>query len=247
EIYRFPKILLWISTGTFVFYTYFSYGYVFDLGLGDSQSPSSTIRDPVSYLSFVLRALGSPIVSWDNNLPFGLSIIAFGITVFCFFRFRKASPDTFDRLLPFFAFGLYSLGSLLLTGLGRAALMSARTSRYHVFSMLFWVCFFFIFLTFIERENKVKNHSNKRLLSVCRIGVATTLLFLVSSYARDTYMAVERYRHMLPAQRAVLNLEELEDPDILKRLYPRVEIVRERIIILQDMKLNVFSGSRNTD
>ncbi len=248
ERYRFAKIIIWISAGTLVYYAYFSYGYHSDVGSGTSQTPLSAISDPLSYLYFVFSGLGAPIITWDKNLPFVCGIIAFGFVGFCFVRFRKDAPETLDRLLPFFAFGLYALGGLLLTGLGRMGLMSAKASRYHTFSMLFWVAFFFIFFTFMERvENKLKNYSNRRGRHVHRIALAAILLCLVSSYARETYRAAKRYHLMLPAQKAVFHPEDLEDTNIAIRLYWDVEVVRERIKTIQDMKINVFSGRRNSD
>ncbi len=248
ERYRFAKIIIWISTSTLVYYAYFSYGYDTDTGSGASRFPVAAISDPLSYLYWVFSGLGAPIITWDKYLPFVCGISGFGFVVFCFVRFRKDAPDTLDRLLPFYGFGLYSLGGLLLTGLGRMDIMSAKASRYHTFSMLFWVAFFFIFFTFMEwEEKKQKNHGNRRIRYVHRIALVVILLCLVSSYARETRMAAERYRFMLPAQEAVLNSEKLEDRGIAIRLHWDVEVVKERINTVQDMKLNVFSGERNKD
>ena len=226
-----------VSTALIVF----SYLYQFRY-----QSPSGMpwthfLSQPGEYVQYVLKYLGRPVINYEGYaLAIGLiGLLFFGAFTFLFLRDKRDKARAF---LPFFLFGLYSIGCGMLTGIGRIGFGSAQamSGRYVPFSALIWIPnFIFVFLLSREIRTRVRARP-LRILSLAGIGVFSFVL--VFGIARTSYRVGHRvfksyHARMLPARAELLRGE---DERLLLNLYIDADYIRQGIKILKKHGLSVF-------
>jgi hypothetical protein len=196
---------------------------------------------PGEYILYVLKFLGRPIINYEGYaLAIGITgLLLFGSFSFLLFRKKGAAAGAF---LPFFLFGLYSIGCGLLTGIGRVGLGStqAMSGRYVPFSALIWVSNF-AFLYALARE--VRTGMRARPMKVFALaGIGILSFLLVFGIARTSYRVGHRvfksYHSRMSAARAELG--QGEDNQALLNLYIDTDYVRRGAEILKRHKLSVF-------
>jgi hypothetical protein len=210
------------------------------------ESPSGTpwtqfLEHPGEYLKYLFIYLGRPVINYQEYaLAIGMiGLFLFGfLSLYLFLKKRDALP----AYLPFFLFGLYSIGCGLLTGIGRVGFGShqAMDGRYVPFSALIWVVNF-VFLFILSQE--IRGRMRIRLKRVlCLTGLGFLAFFIAFWIGRTSYRVGHRvfksyHSRMLPAKHELLRGE---DDELLLRLYNDAAYVRRGIEILKKHKLSAF-------
>lgn len=174
----------------------------------------------------------------------------------------------FNRFTPYLAYSFYSIFSALATGIGRVGLKDpyqALSTRYITFSSLLWITNILL-LSIVISEAKLdfKNRSKKWIKRSGQLAltVIVTLLIINAIYGSitgiyrnlkwsetrnvllgiedDSYL--ERYNPLLQllSKSHKDELFKSTNEDILKRIYPDLEILLERVEIMKKRQLSLF-------
>ena len=210
------------------------------------ESPSGKpwthfLNHPGEYLQYLFKYLGRPVINYEEYaLALGIiGLLLFGFLSLSFF-FKKRGEV--QPILPFFLFGLYSIGCGLLTGIGRVGFGSAQamSGRYVPFSALIWVSNF-AFLYFLSQEIRQRMRTRPgRIPSLAGIGVLSFVLLF--GIARTSFRVGHRvfksyHSRMLPARSELLRGK---DEQLLLRLYNNADHIRQGIQVLEKHRLSVF-------
>lgn len=210
------------------------------------ESPAGTpwtefLERPGEYVQYVLTYLGRPVINYQE---YALAVGLAGFSLFGFlslYVFVKNRAKT-RAALPFFLFGLYSIGCGLLTGVGRIGFGSgqAMDGRYVPFSTLLWISDFAPLFIFSQQIRvRTRSRAGRILISA---GLAVLVSFLVFWIGRTSYRVGHRvfrshHSRLLPVRQ---ELRRGEDADLLLRLYIDTDSIREGIEILKKHNLSVF-------
>jgi hypothetical protein len=218
-----------------------SYIYQFRYESPSGKPWTQFLNQPGEYLQYLFKYLGRPVINYEEYaLALGIiGLLLFGFSSLSFF-FKKRGKV--QAILPFFLFGLYSIGCGLLTGIGRVGFGSAQamSGRYVPFSALIWVsnC---AFLYILSQEIRARMRAlPPRILSFAGIGVLSFIILF--GIARTSYRVGHRvfksyHSRMLPARSELLRGE---DEQLLLRLYIDADYVRRGIEVLKKHGLSVF-------
>ncbi len=219
----------------------FSYFYQFRYQSPSGRPWTHFLSQPGEYVLYLLKYLGRPVVNYEGYaLAIGLiGLLLFGAFTFLFLRNKREKVHAF---LPFFLFGLYSIGCGMLTGIGRVGFGSsqAMSGRYVPFSALIWVSNF-AFLTALSQEIRARVRARTvKILGLAGIGVVA--LLLVFGIARTSFRVGHRvfksyHARMSPAR---AELWRGEDDRVLLNLYIDADYIRQGIEILKKHCLSVF-------
>jgi hypothetical protein len=262
---RQPAMIAWLSVSVL---TLGSYLYHYQK---PEEHPALNLifKMPVEYASFVLKYIGGICAQYvggsipadcDFALLFGLAaILAMGWAGWMLVRKKIAD---FKTLLPYLGMSLYSIGSALMTGVGRVGFGSNQAiySRYCTMVVPLWVSlvvFLILLRTGGDRTTNAdpaqkKRHGRPAPLGCQQIAggllIATiTVLLLGSVCAVDGARDFSRLR--ASGRTGLLNLAANPGADIdlnsLSLLYPRPEVIRERYPILMKHRLSVFRDRGN--
>lgn len=219
----------------------FSYLYQFRYQSPSGKPWTQFLSQPGEYLIYLLKYLGRPVINTEGYaLALGfIGLVLFGAFSFLFLRNKRGEARA---SLPFFLFGLYSLGCGLLTGVGRVGFGSAQamSGRYVPFSALIWVSDFVILYALAHEVRAKGKTSAMRVLALTGIGVLS--LALVFGIGRTSYRVGYRvfksYHSRMSAARA--ELIRGEDKQVLLNLYIDADTVRRGAEELRKHKLSVF-------
>ncbi len=217
---------------------------------------------PVQYAVYVLKylggigdpgILGQPSVNGTVATLLGMAGLAAFVWVLWLLPRRTAVE--LRTMLPYLAISLYSLGSALGTGIGRLGFGSdqALASRYCTMVTPFWVSLL-VFLMLLagaptvvsasrgkpSRDNRTRWH---RRLAGGLLWLFVALLALGSGSAVGR---AQLHSQSVSRGRAGLRNAAAGSADVagLDALYPRPNIVRERLPVLVRHRLSLFRGLR---
>jgi hypothetical protein len=229
---------------------------------------SLVFKMPLEYAAFVLKYTGnlcaqniggSDTIDGTFALIFGLAaLVAFGWTIGMLLRQRMADARS---LLPYLGMSLYSLGSALMTGIGRIGFGSnqALYSRYGTMMVPFWVALVvFLFLLrggdaqTADAAAASKPGRGWQSPAVCRIIAGGSLLAAVTLLLLGSVCALAGVQQFSRSQaygrNALLNLAAHPGSDIdyrgLSLLYPRPHVLLQRCPVLLQHQLSVFRNPR---
>jgi hypothetical protein len=257
---RLPALIAWLAVSVLMLWSYL-YHYQ-----KPEEHPAVNLifKMPVEYASYVLKYIGGICAQYvggstptdgDFALVFGLAAIlamgwAGGMLVW------KKIAD-FKTLLPYFGMSLYSIGSALMTGVGRVGFGSNQAiySRYCTMVVPLWVSlvvFLVLLRTGCDRAMNAdpaqKQRPGRPALLDCRqiagwlLLTAITMLVLGSACAMDGVKDFSRIQTF--GRKSLLNLAanpaSETDYQGLCTIYPRPEVVVERYPILVKHRLSLF-------
>jgi len=221
----------------------------------EHPSPWNFLHQPLSALNYFFAYLGSPLLAFCKKttavaewlLQKGISIpqaivpiaenaasIAgfIGLMLFVFaFHKLKRHPNS-NIIMIFFALAGYVLLSAILSTIARSGLgiSNALSLRYVTISIWFWISLT-IFYAFGAQLK----------FRTLFLSVLTVLIILNSIYG--AFYAIKVHSYLMPARSEVLRLQ---DENLLKRLYPDVEYIRQSVPIMERYHLSLFRGDRHS-
>ncbi|MGA2241811.1 MAG: hypothetical protein ABSH11_07205 [Verrucomicrobiota bacterium] len=255
-----PAMITWLAVSVLILWSY-----LYHYQKPEEHPPLNLIfKMPFEYASFVLKYIGGICAqcvggstSTDCNfaLVFGLAaILAMGWAGWMLVRKKVAD---FKTLLPYFGISLYSIGSALMTGVGRVGFGSnqAMYSRYCTTVVPLWVSlvvFLILLRTGSDRtmnaDPALKNRYERSAPLDCRqvsgwlLLTAITMLVLGSVCATDGAKTLSRIQTV--GRKSLLNLaaNPASETDYrgLRFIYPRPKVIVERYPILMKYRLSVF-------
>jgi len=253
----------WILIGTLTMGTYFHH-----YQKPEEHPPLGLIfKMPFEYAAYVFKYIGGICaqglvgdVSADGVFAFVFGLagtVAFGWAGVTLLRRKITNVRT---LLPYFAMSLYSVGSALITGVGRLGFGSnqALFSRYCTMVVPLWVSLI-VFLILLAGDGQNAGDAGSRELDAVRrphpggcqmvaqwsLRVAITFLILGSVFAIAG--AGRLSQQQAHGRERLLNLAANPGADIdyqgLSFLYPRPKVIVERYPILIQYRLSLFKDA----
>jgi hypothetical protein len=253
-------IIGWISIGALTLGTYF-----YHYQKPEEHPPLGLIfKMPFEYAAYVFKYIGSICaqgLGGDASLDgvfafvFGLAgIVTFGWAGVTLVRRKITNVRT---LLPYFAMSLYSVGSALITGVGRLGYGSdqAMASRYCTMVIPLWVSLIVFLILLVKGGGNAADAGSpgpkpgqRPLPQSCQrvaqwsLRVAIILLVLGSVFAIAGARGLSQQQ---ASGRACLlylaaNPRADIDDDGLSALYPRPKVIVERYPVLVKYRLSVF-------
>ena len=253
----------WIVIGSLTLGSYF-----YHYQKPEDHPPLSLIfKYPLEYAAYVFKYIGSICaqgVGGDQTadgilaLIFGLiGTAAFGWAAWMLMSKKIAG---FRTLLPCFAMSLYSVGSALITGLGRLGFGSdqALASRYCTMATPLWVSLI-VFLALLTKGETGNAGSPKPpgrrpfpqpYQMVAQWSLKAVIVFLVIGSVFAIGGARKLSEQQAYGQARLLDLamnpKAEIDYDGLSAIYPRPNVVVERYPILVQHRLSVFRNWKNS-
>ena len=222
-----------------------------------SHHPSiwSFLQRPMQAFNYVLAYTGAPLFAFTKKTETvanwlsqqGLSLPEFlfwfprnassfagaiGIGIFLYFLHQSKSIRKNSSLISLFALSTYVLLTASVSALGRSAMgiESALNLRYVTISSLFWISL----LVLLKLSNVTLK--SKRWTRFCS-GTIMFLIFINSIYG--ALYAVKLHGYLTPARS---ELYRMQDEQLLERLFPDTDFIRQSIPILKKHRLSVFKN-----
>jgi hypothetical protein len=197
------------------------------------QHPSmrTIFENPIIYILYIFSCLGAPVSSnysaWFGGFGFFVLVITFLIVI-------RVQHLKFPLLAPYIGWSLYSLGSAIIIGIGRAGwgIHQAVSSRYITHANLFWITNL-LFLYIVVTDQRFKN----RIIKNVGIGIIISITLLTfynsltgTSDFREQNSRLLRDRGLLLA----LKDEEFQNDEIQE------DVFNQGITIIKNRRLSVF-------
>lgn len=245
----------WCAAGVIVIGSFF-YAYTWN----EQASPLTAIlRNPRPYLTYTATYLGAPPTRGAVEYLFGAltgdtraicnlgdsalcghvnrAAIAAGIAGLALFigsSWALLRVCSLPTILPYLALGGYALSTGMLTSLGRAVYGNhqALAQRYATTTTLFWIAL----VTLLALCARV--YADRRVVRAGALGVialVTLLIGLSTLQGRDHFRW--QYEFLAPARQELLLLN---NDELLQRIYPDPQVVRDGAEVLRQHRLSVF-------
>ena len=232
-----PAIILWLLLAVITALVYF-YGYA---APSAGSSAGNILSRPLEYAAYVLKFLGSPLSNSSGGVALAAGLFGpalFFCSVLALMRSRKMD---FQVLLPYIAFGFYSIGSAAISGMGRAGFGSdyALASRYITFSSPLWISNA-VFLGFFISGKPVQ-----RTGKYISIAILPVIVFmLLSNLVQGELFFNARYVYLDTARQEILSQN---NDDFLLLLHPSAAVVKEGLAGLKQYHLSVYREAAEPD
>jgi hypothetical protein len=209
---------------------------------------TSALKMPVEYICYVLKYLGGICAQYDlvpdeTDGDLALACGAGAVVTTCWvwgvILARKIAPVRL--LLPYAAISSYSLGTALLSGVGRVGFGSnqALASRYCTLAAPFWISLIVILSVLLSHSQKLGHFT--RTIAQWSLAFAVAALLIGSALALGPAKGMHLVLSSARAQLVALaSNPDSTKPDSLLSLYPRPETVIERYPVLVRHRLSVF-------
>jgi hypothetical protein len=259
-----PTLIAWLLVAALALGTYF-----YHYQKPEEQPPLSLIfKMPLTYAAYVFKYLGGITnqgLCGDDAVDMALAgvvglagMLALGWSGWMLVRKRIAG---FRVLVPYFALSAYSIGSALMTGVGRLGYGSdqALASRYGTMATSMWASLI-VLLALLARRGAGPGQDglpepkpaagfrpwDYRSVARWSLGIVIALLALGSMFAVGGAANLSQAQSY--GRASLLNLAAHPEADIdypvLALLYPSPKIVVERYPILVEHHLSVFRDPR---
>jgi hypothetical protein len=248
---------IWLLLGLLMFWSYM-WHYQKPVG---HPSLLSVLQWPVEYACYALVYLGGTCAEYNEMPTIEDSVIALAcggvsLAALCWsgWLLKRRMLADWNGLLPYLGMSLYSIGSALMTGIGRVGFgsMQALHSRYCTMTLPFWVSLVVFMLLLMQGrcgrrddlvlpgKQGVPEHS--RAIAQFSLRAIIVLLALSSIGAMDAMRARSRLQAFGRRQLLQLAADPIRQTDHrgLVALYPHPEIVLERYPVLVEHRLSLF-------
>ena len=258
------KIIIWAAVSLIVIYTYLHNYH------RPQHHPILTLfaKQPLEYIKYVLAYLGGFLCFYNVKGAIYAGLLGLIISALTIWKLIRVRGIKFQILVPYIALSFYSIGSAMITGMGRLGFGAAQAlaPRYATLSYFFWISnlvFLYLYANTAkadlknkiaalksEREGGQKSRLDK-LCQLCSYQIAShsrisSIITIVVVFVILNSLVATRYfknHHAVftPAR------NELRWPtgndELLRRLDVSAELVKKRRVILKKYKLSVFRDS----
>ncbi|HEY0738676.1 MAG TPA: hypothetical protein VGD69_27405 [Herpetosiphonaceae bacterium] len=245
----------WGVSGAIVIGSFF-YAYIWN-----EQAPplAAIVRNPRPYLTYAAAYLGAPPTRGAVEYLFGVitgdvraicnlgdsdlcgyvnsAAITAGVTGLALFivsSWALLRACSLPVLLPYLALGCYALSTGVLTSLGRAVYGNhqALAQRYATTATLFWIALLALLALCAQ---VYADRRPARVGALSMIALVTLLIGLSTLQGPDHFRW--QYEFLAPARQELLLLN---NDEMLQRIYPDPQVVREGAEVLRQHRLSVF-------
>jgi hypothetical protein len=196
------------------------------------------INQPLEFTKYFFKYLGGALVGPGYALPVGI----FGVMIFIvLIIFILKNKIRLSEILFFGSLSLYSIGSALISAVGRSGFGSwqALSPRYCSFSILFWIAIFAFLFKVIELLNFNVSLINNFLITISIISIFVISSLAVRMNVVGTVYSFERKKNLEMAKVEIL--KGSRNPEILKNIYPPGAFgVERRLDSLKRLQISVF-------
>lgn len=232
---RIWMLSVWIVTSLGMAFSYFH-----DFQTLSGKPLGYVLKHIFEYGLYVLKFIGAKLINYETYaVVFGM--IGLVLFIWMTLYFLKKGPEDFRRILPFVLLGLYTLGTALLSGIGRLELGSgtAMSGRYKTFSSLIWVAdFVFLYYLFFEISRRFKKFLRFAGLGFLSIFVLVFLFISLRSSYRVGHRGLRSFHaNILEIKNDILQNKSGVD---LSRLFPHTNVVQEGLAILEKYHLSIY-------
>lgn len=229
--------IVWIGMSVMVYMVYF---YHFTataeyLKIGEGLNISE-------FILYVLLYLGRPLgVVFYNHQIYSIIFGIFGMFFYIasiLFIFLK-DKLIFKKIRFFLLISLYTIGSALVTGIGRAnyGYEQAHSSRYITITNLFWVTNIILFILISKKMKKRNDSLSKNFLILSPFIKAVFIFFIIVSSIRSITEFQIYHNRLIDGRITLLQNKGYQDR---KSVYYDDRKMDERIAILKQYKLSLF-------
>lgn len=200
------------------------------------SEPTDALDRLGTFAGYVFTFIGGAVLSVSNpyhaptwpSLMVGLAAVASLVGMVVYAARRKEIV----RITPWIAIAIYVLGSAAITGLGRLDEGSAQAlaSRYTTVAAPFWAAWLLLAI-------HTATTAGSRSRAPIAMAIAVVLVTAACNSARGAHAGSQRCRHVLAAKDALIHSG---DDDLLQRIYPRPEELRELQPLLRQRRLSIF-------
>lgn len=240
---RVIQITIWIFIWLATYWLYFD-------NLGKSVSPGILLllkERPYDVLRFVLIFLGAPIFA-DETWSYRFGIVGIGLFVVLGVWIAAFRPAIRVPVSPYFAIGLFVIGSGLLTALGRLeefGFKRAHESSYGTIYLLFWVALvILVYFAFAIDEKQPAWISTSLKVSMIGSICLAAFISLIGAQATQYKGAVWMQSHKRePARNHVISVQpEYWKDDIIRGLSlgGDAKTIKQNLEILRQERLAAF-------
>lgn len=193
------------------------------------------------FFIYIFEYFGASISSHEHSFVIGIfSYILFITLIFIILR----NKIKFRQLLPYLSISFYSIGTSMLSGIGRCVIgrEQVMSTRYRTFSNLFWISI--IILLFLLLEILIKSEKHKKSFYTLKhvIIVIILLTIMYGTLKKNIACTIEVYnwnKRLVKGRNELL--KENPNPEILKSLYPPGAFgVKRQLKTLKKLKYSVF-------
>lgn len=193
---------------------------------------------PYDYLRYILAYIGAPVGIGNREVSIIIGLLSVIILFIGTIYIKRFCNEEFNKLLPWFALGLYALLSAFATGVGRLGfgVDQALSSRYTTISMLFIISTIVITILGISNFRRI----NRELPIKYVVIITSVSTLIVLSYVLSFSLGVKEFKQKkneIENAKACLENEDFATDECLKSFYPDATTVRERLKMLKEMGL----------
>jgi len=240
-IWRFGRwqTALWCASATAIIIPYF-------IGFPKSTTTVAQSRELLEYaLTYLGAPLGFPTVGLAMTYG-GLGLVLMALAIGILWRLEVS----LSTIMPWLTLGLYALAGMALTTLGRAGFgrEQALTSRYQLFSSLWWISLLVVsaFVVRLRRQRHGRAMASSGLAWHATVTIAvlvTSILFvgLLRANALGFVEAQEWQSEQIAHKDCALHYNTAPD-DCLRYFYVSAPIVRIHLAFLEQHQFNIFRG-----
>ena len=263
---RWPALIGWISIGTLTLGTYFHH-----YQKPQEHPPLGLIFEmPLEYVTYVFKYIGGICaqgLSGDRSLD-GAFAFVFGLAATATFGWAGATLvrrkiTNVRTLLPYFAMSLYSIGSALITGIGRLGHGSnqAMAPRYCTMVIPLWVSLIVFLILLTKGDGNAAGTDShearpgqkafpRSCQTVARWLLMGSIILLILGSVFATSGARNLSRRQAYGRARLLGLAANPQADIdyngLSAIYPRPETIVQRYPVLVKHQLSLFRDRKTS-
>ena len=201
---------------------------------------------PLDAIMYFFTFIGSSVGAGSFNEPLLLSIVFGVILVSVFVMFSTiilksiSKNDIFHNSFPWLLIGGYSLGSALLTTIGRSgfgAIVQALDSRYITFSTYLPVSLLFLgAIIYKHKKNHLTDYSISRRYYMLFLPVISLAIFIFATIHSIKIMDIRKQYYV--AGRAYMTLSLIMPHQFLREIvYPEIGLIQSLLPKMEEKKI----------
>ncbi len=242
---KFLLLLVYAIVGFSAFLLYFT-----NWNLSQRPDYLSSLNEPLQLGNYILVYLGNairldpaksvldPIVA--GSLV-GVTILSLFIIMNLYYRRLKLQNNSLSSLTPWFQIATFSILAAFVTGIGRVdiGIEQAFANRYIPISNLFLEATLVFSAVVLLHLIKTNPKNRKFLQSLLVVLLALLCIYIAQGYIAGWVGATVLNERVSSGGTCLVNFESAP-PECLEKIFPQVNVLKQRATILRDLCLGPF-------